>query len=242
MEINTSFGRTAGITAIASAGGIPASTVVLLAAVDFDTDVMADPSLLLTLDENGTAIFRWGSYLVELLAPTLLIVPATLYLWYRLKSRNHGLVTTFTVFGLAGLFTAAVGSVLRATAWPVIINAHAAASGAQAETLATMFQAGNDFSFRGMWALEQLLWGVWWLGIGLTLTREKQALGILTAVLGGAFLVGGTGWMLDIDPLARLESASIVVPVWAIWLGVVILRESDLVLDVGPGEAVALTR
>ncbi|HEX6302220.1 MAG TPA: DUF4386 family protein [Acidimicrobiia bacterium] len=231
MSRENSFRRTAGITAIASAGGIIAATVVLFAAVDFDADAMADPGLLLTLEVSRTDLFRWGSYL-ELLAPTLLIVPAALFLWYWLRTRGHGLVTTYTVFGLANLFMAATGSVLRATAWPVMITAHAQASETQAEVLATVFQAATDFSFGGMWALEQLLWGVWWLGIGWILRSEKTALGIVTAVLGAAFLVGGTGWILDVDALARMESAFFFVPIWAVWLGVVILRQPLQMTDI----------
>jgi hypothetical protein len=231
MHHETAFRRTAGITVIASALGVVAASVVLFAAVDFVADVMAEPGLLLTLELNRIELFRWGSYL-ELFAPTLLMVPAAIYLWYWLKAKNHGLITVYTVSGLASLFMAAVGAVLRATAWPVMINAHAGAVESQAAVLASIFQAATDFSFGGLWALEQLLWGVWWLGIGWILRSEKTALGIVTTVLGAAFLIGGTGWILDVSVLARMESASFFVPIWAVWLGVVILRQPGVPTEI----------
>ena len=221
MTNETSFRRVIAISAFVSVVGIIASTIVLFMAVDYNVDLLGDLYHLIALDQNGATLFRWGSIL-ELFNPSLLLVPVALYLWYWLKPCNSGLVTTYTVLGLASILAAAVGALFRATYFPPLMNAYAQASEAQRDLLAMIFQATIDFTFEGMLALEYLLWGVWWFGIGMILYRERRGLGIFTTVLGAAFLGAAAGWLLRVDSLARLEMVYLLLPIWLIWLGIII--------------------
>jgi len=226
MNDQTLFKRIAAISAILAAPVTLASAVVLLSAVDFNTDLMANPAGLISLDASASETFRWGSIL-ELGAPTLLLIPAALYLWYWLKPRAPKLVTLCTVFGLFNLLLAAVGSLLRATLYPPLMTAYSQASESQRAVLAVIFQGLTDFTFEGLLALDYIFWGIWWLGIGLILRRERRILGIITAILGIAFLGSGVGWLLRVEPLARLENAFILVLFWVVWLGIVIWRRDE---------------
>jgi Domain of unknown function (DUF4386) len=156
-----------------------------------------------------------------------LLVPAALYLWYWLRPRAPELVTLYTVFGLASLLLAAIGTLLRATFYPPLIAAYAQASEAQRDVLVVLFQSVTDFTFEGLYALDLIFWGVWWLGIGPLLRSDRRSLGIVTAILGIAFLGAGAGWLLRVAPLARLENAFFLLPFWVVWLGIVIWRRDE---------------
>lgn len=238
MKNQTTFKRIAAISAVLAAPVTLASTIVLLMAVDFNTDFMSNPAGIITIGASASEVFRWGSIL-ELGAPTLLLVPAALYLWFWLKPRAPELVTLYTVFGLASLMLAAVGSLLRATFYPPLMAAYAQASVAQREVLVVLFQSVTDFNFEGLYALDLIFWGVWWLGIGPLLRSDRRSLGIVTAILGIAFLGAGAGWLLRVGPLARLENAFFLLPFWVVWLGLVIWRHDAVRVDT-PERAAAM--
>lgn len=238
MNDQTLFIRFAAISAILAAPVTLASTVVLLAAVDFNTEFMSNPAGLITIGATASETFRWGSVL-ELGAPTLLLVPAALYLWYWLKPRAPELVTLYTVFGLSSLLLAAIGALLRATLYPPLMTAYPQASETQREILMVIFQGITDFNFEGLWALELIFWGIWWLGIGLVLRHKRRNLGIVTTILGIAFLGAGAGWLLRVAPLARLENAFFLIPFWVVWLGIVIWRRTGQIEQITEATAIA---
>jgi Domain of unknown function (DUF4386) len=225
MKDQTLFRRIAAITAILTAPVTLASTVVLLIAVDFNSEFMSNPAGLITIGATASETFRWGSILE--LGSTLLLVPAALHLWYWLKPRAPQLVTLLTIFGLASMLIAVTGELLRANLYPPLMNAYAQAPEAQRDVLVAVFQGVTNFTFEGLWALEGIFWGIWWLGIGLVLRNERRSLGIFTVILGIACLGAGAGWLLRVGPLARLENAFFLVPFWGVWLGIVIWRRGE---------------
>jgi len=226
MNDQTLFRRIASISAILSAPVALANTIVLLIAVDFNAEFMANPANLITIGASASETFRWGEIL-GLGAPTLLLIPAALYLWYWLKSRAPRLVTLYTFFGLASLLLSAIGSLLRATIYPPMMNAYSLSSETQRDVLMVIFQGITNFNFEGLWALELIFGGIWWLGIGPLLRSERRILGTVTTILGIAYLIAGAGWLLRVGPLARLENVFFFVPVWTVWLGIVIWRNPE---------------
>jgi hypothetical protein len=226
MNDQTRFKRIAAITAIISAPVTLANTVVLLMAVDFNPDFMSNPAALITIGAPASETFRWGSIL-ELGAPTLLLVPAILYIWYWLKPRAPKLVTLYTVSGLSSMLLATIGSLIRASFYPPLMNAYAQASESQREVLMVIFQGLTNFNFEGLWALEAIFWGIWWLGISPLLHIERRIFGIVTGILGLALFSAGVGWLLRVGPLARLENVFFLVPIWVVWLGVIIWRRVE---------------
>ena len=226
MNDQTLFKRITVISAILSVPVTMANTIVLLMAVDFNTEFMSNPAGLITIGSSASETFRWGEIL-GLGAPTLLLVPAALYLWYWLKPRTPRLVTLYTFFGLNSLLLAAIGSLMRATFYPPLMKAYSLASETQRDVLIVIFQGITDFNFEGLWALELFFSGIWWLGIGPLLRSERRILGTVTMILGIGYLVAGAGWLLRVAPLARLENVFFFVPFWTMWLGIVIWRNPE---------------
>jgi len=225
MNDQTLFRRITSLSAILAALFTVASTIVLLMAVDFNPEFMSHPEGLITIGESASETFRWGTILE--LGYTILFLPAVLYLWYWLRPQAPRVASLYTVFGLAGLMSALIGTLMRATLYPPLINAYSQTSDIQQDVLVIIFQGITKFNFEGLWALELIFWGIWWLGIGPLLRSERRILGIVTMLLGIMYLVAGVGWLLRIDPLARLENVFFFVPFWAVWLGIVIWRRDE---------------
>lgn len=226
MNEQTIFNRIASISAITAALAMIAASLVAFIAVDFDTEPLANPGILINIGSRAASIFRWGEIL-GLFGWGLLLIPVALYLWFWLHNQSPRLVAMYTVFGFTGILFTAFGSILRAIFFPSMMAAFAQASAAQREFMQIIFQAITDFSFEGILALEYLFWGLWWVGIGLVLRHHRRWLGFATMILGVASLGGGLGWLLQIYLLARFENLLFLLPIWAIWLGVVIWRRDD---------------
>jgi len=226
MNDQTLFRRIASISAILSMPVALANTIVLLMAVDFNTEFMSNPANLITIGAPASETFRWGEIL-GLGAPTLLLIPAAIYLWCWLKPQAPRLVTLYTFFGLTSFLISAIGSLMRATFYPPLMNAYSLASEIQRDVFMVIFQGITDFNFEGLWALELIFTGIWWLGIGPLLRSERRILGTVTILLGIAYLLAGTGWLLRVGLLARLENVFFLVPFWTVWLGIVVWRNPD---------------
>ena len=225
MNDQTLFKRIAATTAILIAPATLANTIVLLVAVNFTFEFMSNPVGLITIGAAASEIFRWGSILE--LGSTILLVPSALYLWYWINPRAPRLVTLVTIYGLTSILLAVTGELLRIALYPPLINAYSQAPEAQRDVLMAVFQGVTNFNFEGLWALEEIFWGIWFLGIGLVLRSERRSLGIFTVILGIVFVGGGTGWLMRVEPLSRLENVFFLVPFWAVWLGVVIWRRDE---------------
>ncbi len=157
----------------------------------------------------------------------MLFIPAALYLWFWLRPLNPQLITLYTVLGLTGIVLCVVNSTIGASFWPPMMAAYPQAAEAQREVLEVVFRAITDFAFEGMYALNSILFGLWWLGIGLVLRGERRILGIATAIMGVAILGAGIGWLFRVDPLARLEMFYFFESFWLLWIGIVIWRRGE---------------
>jgi hypothetical protein len=227
MNDQTPFRRIAAISAIVSGPAALAAFYGVSLAVAFDFELMNDTAALVSLGAGAAEVFRWGEVLGTV-GYYLLLVPAALFLWHWLRPQSSNLVNLYTVFGLAYLFIGAVGAALRASVLPAMMVAYAEAPAADQAAIAADFRTMTVVIFIGLGALEALLGGLWLLGGGMVLSRERRVLGIVTAILGLAYLAYGVGEWFRIEPLITLGAlAFLVLPFWAIWLGIIIWRRAE---------------
>ena len=123
MSRNTSFKRVTTITTITSGIVALVSLFAIFAAMDFNFLVFQYPFLFLTAGEKevGTPLLQIG-WRLNVFGYYLLLVPATIYLWYWLKPKSSGLVSIYTVFGLFYILTGALGAMILAETWPFLIK------------------------------------------------------------------------------------------------------------------------
>jgi len=225
MNDRTAFRRIAAITAIISAPLALGASAILAWAIEFNFEVMSNPADLITLGARVASIFRRVEF-IGMFGYYLLLIPASLYLWYWLNPENPKQVSMYTVFGLGYIFIGAIGSAVLVSVAPPMMSAYPQALEAQRAVLEAVFQVVTDLGIVALFSLSYILGGVWWLGIGLILRVERRILGIVTVVQGIVTLGYGVGVMLRLEPLAMLEPLTFFAPIWAMWLGIVIWRNS----------------
>jgi hypothetical protein len=227
MHGHQSLQRFAALAAIISfplaLGGIVLSGM----AIDFKfMDAAANPALWLSVGADGASLLRWGMIL-DMLSYYLPLLPVALFLWRWLRSRNPDWVLFYTSCGLGYILLGTIGAVILAAVHPPLINAYAQATVEQRYVLETVFRTIWNMVYRGIWSiLDELLVGVWFLGIGLLLRDEWRLFSIFSSILGISALLGWLGIILDIEALALLGSIyGLLAPVWALWLGIDLLRK-----------------
>jgi hypothetical protein len=69
--------------------------------------------------------------------------------------------------------------------------------------------------------------GIWFLGIGLLLRGERRLFSIFSIILGISALLGSLGMILSVEALALLGGViyGLLAPIWALWLGIDLLRK-----------------
>ena len=110
---------------------------------------------------------------------------------------------------------------------PPLAAAYAPASAEERATLEIVFGTIANMVYGGMWnILEEILAGIWFLGIGLLLRVERRIFSILSMVLGIAAFLDSFGNILSVQALASvgLYIYLILAPIWALWLGIDLLR------------------
>lgn len=227
MNDQTLFKRIAALSAMLAGPVQVTFLLVSLLAIEFNAEIMGDPTKIFTMGDRAAELLRWGGML-DIFGLYLLIVPPALYLRRWLSFRGPDLVNLFTVFGLAGIFIGVTGAALRQGPMTEIMHAYAQASGAEREMLAVVSEVFLDVIFRGVALLDIILLGTWFLSIGLLLRRERRGLGLLMFILGVGNLVVLVGTLFRIDALAALGQTTVfLMPIWMLWLGVAIWRRDE---------------
>jgi hypothetical protein len=225
MNDDLLFRRIAAITAIVSAPVALGASFVLLNAIDFDSEIIENNVNILTLDPPIADTYR-GVEFAGTFGYGLLLVPVTVYLWYWLKSRSPGLITLYTAFGLGGLFVGMIAGALYFSVFPPLMSAYPQASEAEREVMKMIADTQYDAATVGILNLMNLLSGIWLIGIGSVLRAERLLLGTSALIIGIGVFAFGVSNSLQISALDALELFTFLLPLWILWLGIVILRNN----------------
>ena len=228
MNDHQSFQRFAALAAIISFPLALGSIVLSGMAIDFNfMDAATNPVLALSVGADGANLWRWGMIL-DMLSYYLPLLPVALFLWRWLRPRNPDWVLFYTSCGLGYILIGSIGAAILAAVHPPLINAYAQASVEQRPALETVFSAVWNMVYGGMWnILGELLAGIWFVGVGLLLRGERRIFSIVTMILGISALLDSLGMILNFEGLALLGLSIYVVlaPIWALWLGIDLLRK-----------------
>ncbi len=205
------------------------SYVLVAVAVNYNFDVFADPTLILTLPDVHLAALKW-SMITDVLGYYLLLLPAIFFLQDWMKDKTQW-AQTLTFCGTSYVLVGAIGASILGVVWPLLIKEFQTANSPEArETSRLSFQLTSELVYGGLWnLLGMLVGGIWWLGIGILLRREYKVLGWATILLGFCSLLDSVGGMLEIKVLSDigLNIYLILAPICAVWLGILI-RKSEL--------------
>ena len=122
----------------------------------------------------------------------------------------------------------AMGAIVLSAVLPPLINDYAQASAAQRDILQAVFNSFLNAVYHGLWnPLEVLLLGIWLIGMGPWIQRERLGLGVVTRLLGLSALLDSAGRFLNVEAIFIVGSGGLflLVPVWLIWWGIDLLRQ-----------------
>lgn len=204
-----------------------AGLVLGLTLVDLDAEAFRDPETVLGLGADAAGTLR-ASYLLVMLGSYLLLVPLALWYAAALGSREDPRWRLATVAGLAYLGLGAAGSCILAAVWPDLIEQWA--DGGDRDTLVVAFRTATRIAEDGLQgAFQNLAGAVWWSLLAAALLRAgRRGLGVLTAALAAASALTTGGALLSLEALTLpgLTLTVLLVPVWAVWSGLALLRGS----------------
>ena len=226
MSDHLSFKRFAALSAIVAFLLAVGSNVLQGLAVNFSSDILTNPAIMLSIGANGASLMRWG-LILDLLGYYLPLLPVALFLQRWCGSSNPTWVRFYTICGLGYILIGAAGAAILAAAHPPLITAYAQASAAQRLVLEPIFTTIWNMVYGGLWnILGELLAGIWFFGIGLQLRHERRLFGVVSMILGIAALVDSLGTIVSVGALASLGLLTYVAlaPIWALWLGIDLLR------------------
>jgi len=227
MNDHHSFQRlVAGITILAVVCYL-ISVVLLLAVMNYSFSVEAFSGGMISTGSRGANLLRWGM-IFDVFGSYLLLAPLALHLWNWLKSKGSNHVTLYTLCGLAYILIGSMGAIVLSAVLPPLMKDYVQASVSQRDTLQVVFNSFLNAVFLGLWnPLEVFLLGIWLVGLGPFIQRERQGIGIVTRLLGISALIDSTGRFLDLQTMFFIGSSGLflLVPVWLIWWGIDLLRQ-----------------
>ena len=213
-------------------------TVFLSAFVlDFDSALFIaavnnNAAVILPLLAKNPALAWWPS-IFDFLGFYLLLLPLALYLHRVFKKEAPDWMNLFTVSGLGYILFGAMGAATLAVVFSSQAAAYAAAAGPAQQMHMAIFEAFGAAVQRGVWGiLDPVLAGIWWTGLGLLLRKYRLILGWYTLVLGLVNLFGGFCAALGLEAIAGicLNLYFLMAPIWACWMGIILLRHDDQTL------------
>jgi hypothetical protein len=230
MSDARAFERMTGLTAIIAGVLAITSLWIGLAGLDYQLDAFSGAEAILGAGAAAAPYIRW-SQICNLLGNYLLLFPTALLLWRWLRPANPPFADFYTLAGLFFLSVGGIASGILVGAWPDMLIDYANAAGAERYIIATIFINFTRSIENGLQGLVQNLPGaIWLLGMGGMLKRERPTLGWLTLIFGSFMLVNSLGSLLDNSTLSMIGFSGnfLILPVWAVWIGLDLLRRPAL--------------
>lgn len=205
------------------------SYVLVAASVNFNFDFFSNPVIIFSIPDVNIGMLRW-SMIIDVFGYYLMLLPALFFIheWIYDKTPWRNVIT---FCGASYLLIGAVGASILAVTWTSFLTKFPISSAEQQETIKLLFESFSLMVGDGIWNLfDTIVGGVWWIGIGIFIKREKLFLGWFTIIVGVLSLSDGFGNILEINAIAEtaLNLFLILAPTWAIFLGVSILNKLSL--------------
>lgn len=201
------------------------SYLLVAGAVNFNFDFFSDTSLIFSIDGVSSTMLKW-SMITDVFGYYLLLLPLLFYLHEWLNGKTEWR-NVFTFCGASYIFAGALGASILASAWPVLLDKFPSSSPEQQEIIKQSFENLALIVSGGIWNLfDALMFGVWFIAIGVFIKIENSLWGWFTIIVGFLSALDFSGNALGVKGLAEtaLNLYLVLAPIWAIGFGTSILK------------------
>lgn len=215
------------LTVLSGVIGIISYTLVA-AAVNFNFEFFSNASLIFSTEGVSSTMLKW-SMISDIFGYYLLLLPILFYIHEWLKGKTEWR-NIFTFCGGAYIFAGAVGAAILGAAWPVLLDKFPAATPEHQEIIKSSFENLALVVVNGIWnSFDALMFGVWFIAIGIFLKRDNKFWGWFTLFIGLLSAVDFTANTLGMKALAdtALNIYLILAPLWAIFFGWAMTRNAS---------------
>lgn len=223
--------RTAAVAAFVLAFLGLVSDALFVLAFQLRIDWFMDPALTVAGGPESAELLRWAA-LTDLLSYYVPTAPIALALWVELRPRRPVLVDAATLAAFGYVLAGSIGAVVLAAGGPPLVLAYAEAADSDRAAIATTFRFLIDVVFHGIWqTLDPILLGFWFLVVGWLTRIGRPGFGTLALVLGANAVPVVLANVLGLGPARDALGGVILVlwTAWAIWLGLLLVRNQPLI-------------
>jgi hypothetical protein len=225
MQSSTNYVKTVGRLTLLSGIIAFVCNILIGLAVNFNFEVLANPALIFQgLQTVQVQYFRW-SMITDIWGYYLLFVPAVFYIYEKMETpwRN-----VYAASGIAYSVMGAIGAAILAATGTHYLREYLGADIASQPGIINNFLFVYHIVNNGIWnLLEMGLMGIFMLGAAPVLRSKGKTLYYLTVLLGISGILDTVGHTIELPILSDigLNLYLLFEPIWAIWVGVLWMRE-----------------
>ena len=216
--------RFAALAALISAPCALGTLALFNAASGGQIPVLFDGASALAIGaENGRLLTL--AFWLDIFGYYLIFVPVILYIWKAIRGANEWVADLGAISGLIYCVMGAMAVATMASSFSALQALYQSGAEAAAATW-TGIVAGQWF---GIWQAQVIAGAVWALCFGsILMSNGVRLLGGLTFLIGLGWIVQFALMVSDMVDASQAVSNVVVLlqPVWAIWVGVALLRNS----------------
>lgn len=201
------------------------SYFLMLIGINFNFEFFSDTSLIFTTTGVSPDVIKW-SMITDIFGYYLLLLPLMFFVhvWLTGRSVWSNLITSC---GAVYIFSGAFGASILAAVWPTLLGKYTVASPEQQQLIQHSFENFSLLVVNGIWnLLNALLFGVWSIAFGLLIRKVHVISAWFTMIVGISATLDFLGNALGLKTMAEtaLNIYLILTPVWAIFIGIALLR------------------
>ncbi len=198
---------------------------LLVLAVNYNFDAFTKPTLIFEgLQSSQAEFFRWGM-ITDIWGYYLLFVPAVFYIYEKMETPWRNIYATG---GIAYTVMGAIGAAILAATGTHYLREYLNADIALQPELKSNFLLVYHIVNNGIWnLLEMGIFGIFMLGAAPVIKSKGKLLYYLTILLGVSAILDALGNTFEVHILSEigLNFYLLFEPIWAIWVGVIWMRE-----------------
>jgi predicted acetyltransferase len=230
--------KLAAVSAIISLPFAYLTQALFMMASDGDVAMFHDGQQMLNLAQDKASMF-YAAMWTDILGYYLIFLPVIIYAWKIVREIDESLTDISFLCGLIYCLLGSFGAVNMAGAFDALYASYAALPVSEQTQAIAAWEATIAGNWRGYWLLEAVLAAIWLGGLGrLLIVAGLKGLGIGAISLAIIWVAQFSLWQVGTVEASDAALALVVIlsPLWAVWLGLTLLRLQSNTITTSPNQ------